>query len=145
MQVRSIQYDSPEYQHELQLRNRLLRIPLGLDVFDEDLAAERGQWHFGLFRNGHLLGCVVAAPLDDGAVRIRQMAVESEQQRTGCGRMLLDAVERELANRGMQRVTLHARIEAVGFYAKLGYTPMGEEFVEVGIPHRAMEKSLDAR
>lgn len=29
---------------------------------------------------------------------------------------------------------------AVGFYEKAGYTCQGEAFLEVGIPHRYMEK-----
>jgi predicted GNAT family N-acyltransferase len=38
---------------------------------------------------------------------------------------------------------LHAREAAVPFYLKLGYALAGEPFEEVGIPHRAMEKTLN--
>ena len=31
---------------------------------------------------------------------------------------------------------------AVGFYEKLGYASVGHEFMEVGIPHLRMEKSI---
>ena len=37
---------------------------------------------------------------------------------------------------------MHARMTAVGFYAKLGYTRVGDGFTEVGIPHVKMEKRL---
>lgn len=143
MKVRPIDYDSPEYREELALRNRMLRIPLGLDVFDEDLEVERGQWHFGLFDGGVLVGCAVAVPRDEHhSVQIRQMAINSESQRAGRGRKLLESVEQMLIDRGVRHVVLHARVEAVGFYQKLGYTAVGERFVEVGIPHQQMEKHL---
>jgi len=35
-----------------------------------------------------------------------------------------------------------ARVSAVEFYEKLGYAIVGGEFVEVTIPHRKMEKSV---
>ncbi len=142
MQVRPIAYDAPEYREELALRNRMLRIPLGLDLFDEDLEVERGQWHFGLFDGDVLVGCVVAAPSGDKGVQIRQMAIDSDSQRTGRGRTLLESVEQMLIDRGVRHVVLHARDEAVGFYQKLGYTVVGEGFVEVGILHHHMKKQL---
>jgi predicted GNAT family N-acyltransferase len=38
-------------------------------------------------------------------------------------------------------VTLHARADVVGFYARLGYTVQGEPFTEVSLTHRAMTKT----
>jgi predicted GNAT family N-acyltransferase len=37
---------------------------------------------------------------------------------------------------------MHARTTAVGFYEKLGYKRMGDEFEEVTISHYVMEKDL---
>jgi predicted GNAT family N-acyltransferase len=39
-------------------------------------------------------------------------------------------------------MTLHARSTAVPFYAKLGYECVGDEFIEVTIPHWEMRKAL---
>jgi hypothetical protein len=39
-------------------------------------------------------------------------------------------------------VSLHARKIVAGFYSRLGYTTIGGEFTEVGIPHLKMEKQL---
>lgn len=142
MQVGIIEYGSPAYQQELALRNRLLRMPLGLDVYDEDLQLERGQWHYGLFDGDLLIGCVVVVPLDNHVAKIRQMAIDGNQQGAGHGRLLLEAVEGKLLDRGVRHLTLNARIEAVGFYAKLGYATVGDQFLEVGIPHQSMEKGL---
>lgn len=140
---REIRFGSAEYQAECALRQAVLRAPLGLNLYREDLAREAAQWHFGLFdAAGALAGCAIAAPLGDGTARLRQMAVAPARQRQGCGRRIMRGVEAVLAQRGILRVTLHARMTAVGFYEALGYVRVGEPFIEVTIPHVCMEKAL---
>jgi hypothetical protein len=39
-------------------------------------------------------------------------------------------------------ITMHSRMSAVLFYEKLGFTKIGNEFKEVGIPHIKMYKQL---
>ena len=51
-------------------------------------------------------------------------------------------LEAALAARGFVSLSLHARSIAVGFYEKLGYETVGDEFIEVSIPHRKMAKRL---
>ena len=43
---------------------------------------------------------------------------------------------------GFQRVGLNARSDTCDFYARYGFLPRGEEFVEVGIRHQRMERAL---
>jgi len=43
---------------------------------------------------------------------------------------------------GGKEVMMHARKTAMGFYEKLGYAAVGDEFSEVGIPHVEMKKNL---
>ena len=145
MIVREIMFGSDAYREECALRQRVLRAPLGLNLHDENLEAERGQLHFGLFdEHGKLLASVTVVPLSTTQAKLRQMAVAPEQQRRGCGRMLLRSVETSLRQRGLTRLSLHARKTAAGFYAGLGYTACGEEFTEVGIPHVEMLKVFEA-
>ena len=42
----------------------------------------------------------------------------------------------------MHEVSLHARETAIGFYARLGYVPEGERYLENGIPHLTMRRQL---
>jgi len=143
VQFRIIDFDSPAYHRSLDLRERVLREPLGRSLSAEDLAGEQHQWHFGLFdEEGRLSACLVAAPVTDTSVRLRQMAVDPRYRSRGLGRQLLRATERELTRRGTESVRLHARTSATGFYARLGYRFAGDVFTEVGIPHRAMVKRL---
>jgi predicted GNAT family N-acyltransferase len=145
MTFREITFGSPDYRQECELRQVVLRNPIGLNIYDEDLEKERDHRHFGLFdAAGVLAACAVATPLSDDTVRIRQMAVASDSQGQGLGRTLMVEIERWLAEHGFTCVTLHARASAVGFYEKLGYAITSEEFVEVTIVHRMMEKTLVA-
>ena len=109
---------------------------------DDDLSAEAGQRHFGWFEGETLLACVIAAPLAESVVKLRQMAVSPSAQGRGLGRLLLENLEAELIRHGCRQVTLHARVSALGFYTKLGFVAEGEEFLEVGLSHRRMQKSL---
>jgi ribosomal protein S18 acetylase RimI-like enzyme len=45
-------------------------------------------------------------------------------------------------DRGYKILSMHARINAVGFYEKMGYKVASEQFVEVTMPHYVMEKRL---
>lgn len=142
-QCREVRHGSPDYQRTLVLRQEVLRAPLGLALAEMDLAAELGHLHFALFADDDtLLACVIAVPLAPGHAKIRQMAVATVWQGHGLGRCLLLATERALAQRGFQHLEMHARVSALGFYAKLGYQVEGPEFIEVTLPHRRMTKAL---
>jgi len=146
MRFREIEFGSVEFRKECELRNEVLRVPLGLCLYDEDLDPEKKQFHFGLFdARGDLLACVIAAPLSPTDAKIRQMAVHPGHQGRGCGRMIIHDLEACLARRGFVHLVLHARLSAAGFYAKLDYARVGHEFLEVGIPHVRMEKHIPSR
>ncbi|MDO8273781.1 MAG: GNAT family N-acetyltransferase [Gammaproteobacteria bacterium] len=140
MILTEIAYNSPEYQKTLALRERVLRIPLGLKLSDIDTADEDQQLHFAVFDERTLVASVVAKPLGNGAVKLRQMAVCPQQQRKGVGRQLLRLVENTLWQRGFQRIEMSARQSAIGFYEKLGYRTSGESYIEQGIPHIKMQR-----
>lgn len=142
MTFEEIEFASNEYYQECELRDIELRRPLGLDLWIENLAAERAQRHFGLFSaDRNLLACVVAVPHPPG-VKIRQMAVTASLQGRGLGRQIIEQMEARLAREGVRHFWMHARIPVIGFYQKLGYARTGDEFTEVGITHVRMEKTL---
>ncbi len=142
LHFREIVFGSGEFAQEIALRDRILRAPLGLSLCDEDVEREREQLHFGLFAPpGELAACAIAAPLSPISARIRQMAVAEKYQRQSHGRDLMRQLECELLRRGFRQLSLHARLPVVPFYLDAGFTAQGEDFVEVGIPHRRMVKS----
>lgn len=81
-------------------------------------------------------------PVHENSLRLRQMAVGNGLQGKGIGRVLMSFAENIARDMGKQKVMMHARKSAVGFYEKLGYKVCSDEFEEVTIPHYVMEKEL---
>ena len=77
-----------------------------------------------------------------GQARLRQMAVLNDLQGKGIGRALMNFAENIARDRGFRTICMHARSNAVGFYEKVGYRIVGDQFMEVTIPHYVMEKKL---
>ena len=143
--LRFIGLDAPEYAQELDLRWRVLRQPLG---FAHDAVAfpfEGESLHLVALDAERVVGCILFHPEGTESGRLFQMAVEPDRQGTGLGTRLVRALEAEVARRGFREVILHARDTAVGFYAGLGYAPVGAPYTEVGIPHQNMRRALDPR
>ena len=142
--VRIAEFDwgSEHYAAFCDLRQEFLRAPLGLDLFDEDLDAERDQRHFGIFDDGNLVGGAIIIERPDGTAQLRQMIVRPGHQGTGLGTQLIAEIESALRQASIGKLVLHARTGAVPFYERCGYRVVGDEFEHVSIPHRHMQKDL---
>lgn len=142
LDCRSIAYGSAEYRMAVTLRDDVLRKPLGLRLTQEQLRAEGADHHLGCFADGQMVACLILTPEPGGTVRMRQVAVAAARQRQGIGTALVRYAERFAAEHGYGRITAHARLAALSFYAKLGYQAEGERFFEVGLPHVTVLKRL---
>ena len=78
--------------------------------------------------------------LPDG--HVGRMAVLRIWRGRGVGEQLLDALIAEAARLGMHELVLNAQLTAEGFYARFGFQPEGEVFMEAGIAHRTMRRTL---
>src|SRR5919107_2861518 len=125
MALKLIDYGSPEYQQMVQLRNDILRKPLGLAFQKEELEKEADDILIGAFEDDRMLGCCMLIETEPGTVRLRQMAVLNKLQGKGVGRALMQFAENIARDRGFKRITMHARKSATGFYEKLGYVVSG--------------------
>ena len=140
--VKQISASSPEYRQVWDLREEILRKPLGLSLKNEDLSRDYTDAIFVAISNGNVIGCVLMHHLNSNELQLRAMAVYNEWQGKGVGSLLVKAGEAYAAEEGYGKIVLHARKVAMGFYTSLGYTAFGDQFTEVGIPHYMMEKSL---
>jgi predicted GNAT family N-acyltransferase len=73
---------------------------------------------------------------------IGRMAVLRDWRGRGVGDALLQALIAEARRRQWPQVSLHAQVSAVGFYARHGFVPDGEPYMEAGIEHRNMHRQL---
>lgn len=144
MQIRQIEFGTPEYDEAVRLRYDILRRPLGLEYTPEQLAAEYSEIHLAAFdAAGRLIAYLNLTPVAPDIVKMRQVAVESVLQGKGIGKLLVGASEQLAKHLGYKEISLHARDTAVPFYLKLGYERVGEPFEEVTIPHFKMRKNLE--
>lgn len=139
---RPIQHGSPEYAAAVALRDDVLRKPLGLLFSDEQLHNESRDHHLACFLEGRLVGCLVLTPESEGAMRMRQVAVAPDCRNRGIGRALVLFAELYATRLGCRELTAHARETALGFYMKLGYSRVGNRYMEVGLPHIGIRKAL---
>jgi predicted GNAT family N-acyltransferase len=75
--------------------------------------------------------------------KIGRMAVLPDWRGRGVGDALLLALIDTARELGWRDLSLHAQAPAVGFYARHGFLPYGERFVEAGIDHQSMRRLLD--
>jgi len=138
-----IPFATPAFDEAIRLRTDILRIPLGMEFYVEDIRAEFDQYHLGAYEvGGELVGCLSLLPYGKGAIKMRQVAVRENVQGAGIGRQMVEESELIARQLGYTKMVLHARDVAVAFYKKLGYKKIGKMFEEVEIPHFKMEKKL---
>jgi len=140
--MKTVVYQSPEYFEMLALRHKILREPLGLNFSDDDLQREKDDVFVACSESDRIIGCCILTRVSDHVVKLRQMAVDSHQQGKNIGKNLLLFAEQYAAQQGYSTIEMHARKTAATFYAKYGYTAIGNDFIEVGIPHIFMVKHL---
>ena len=79
----------------------------------------------------------------DGEARIGRVAVLPGWRRRGIAGMLLATLEAEARRLGIVEVSLHSQTYVQGLYDRHGYVVTGPGFVEAGIDHVPMSKSLE--
>ena len=142
MPIKQIDHSTKEYRQMVDLRNEILRKPLGLSLKKEELDKEKDDILIGAFEEDKMLGCCLLTRVDDNNVRLRQMAVQNNLQGKGIGASMLNFAENVARDAGYKNMVMHARKTAIHFYEKLGYKICSEEFEEITIPHYLMEKKL---
>ncbi|MFD1426774.1 putative GNAT family N-acyltransferase [Kroppenstedtia sanguinis] len=114
------------------------KVPLSLEIDDWEETAT----HFLARSAGKPAGAARLRFLADSIGKVERVAVLPSQRKTGMGRALMQAIEEFAANHGVTLIQLHAQIQALPFYCKLGYQVTGEPFMDAGIQHRKMEKPI---
>ncbi len=90
--------------------------------------------HFGLFLDKNLIGVISIFEnknplfLAEKQFQIRGMAVLEEHQKKGFGADLVNYAEYFIKTQKADLIWFNARINAVGFYEKLGYKIIGDAF-----------------
>ena len=113
----------------------------------EQRVPEELEWDEADDRAYHVLATTTdGTPIGTGRLKldcqIGRMAVIKEWRGRGVGAAILQTLMDLARKEGCAEVRLHAQTHALEFYARYGFTPVGGEFDEAGIPHRLMRIEL---
>ncbi|KON89390.1 acetyltransferase [Sporosarcina globispora] len=106
-----------------------------IDQFEDEAV------HFVLYNNGIPAGAGRFRTVD-GNGKAERICVLKEKRQSGSGKAIMDKIEEHAKNQGLPALKLNAQTQAIPFYEKLGYEVISEEFMDAGIPHRTMKKSI---
>lgn len=74
--------------------------------------------------------------------KLERICVLKEYRGKHYGKIMIQAMEETIRQKGYKKAKLNAQTHAVGFYQSLGYEVVSEEFMDAGIPHVTMIKTL---
>lgn len=109
------------------------KVPEAEEHDEHDLTAI----HFVAILDGEVLGTLRVIDLAEHS-KIGRVAVHRAYRGHGIARQMMEAAMDHARARGRDRFYLTAQSDKLGFYEKLGYVAFGPEFLDGGMPHRAM-------
>jgi ribosomal protein S18 acetylase RimI-like enzyme len=133
----------------LSLRHQTLRqrLPPESARFEGDLLETTK--HYAAVCTGEIVGCatiLLHTWQAESAWQLRGMAVDERVRGRGVGKLLLDAVEKDVGLSDVRLMWCNARVPAVGFYERAGWRVVSEAFeVPTAGPHVKMLKRLNPR
>lgn len=125
----------------LGLRERVFCGEQGVSMAAERDGLDREAVHVVALERDRVVG-TCRLVFEGRVAHLGRMAVERGRRGTGVGGAVLDAAERSARERGAERISLHAQVTSLRLYERRGYEARGEVFVEEGMDHLEMEKTL---
>ena len=114
-------------------------VPAELELDEYDETATHLLWRR---EDGEPVATLRILDKGDRVGKIGRVAVVASERGKGVGLALMQAALGLLTERGFTTAVLEAQVSVIGFYERLGFVAEGEEFMDAGIAHRRMRKSL---
>ena len=93
--------------------------------------------HFVAVAEGEIVGTLRLIFMDEH-VKIGRVAVRASCRGRGIAKAMISAAMAQARAAGHDRFYLTAQSDKLGFYEGLGFVAFGPEFLDGGMPHRAM-------
>jgi GNAT superfamily N-acetyltransferase len=110
-------------------------------LYRMEMEEDNEGYHFGAFEGDALVG-VVSLFQEVKDFQFRKFAVDVNMQHKGVGTALLKHMEAFAVSEGAERIWCNARVSAIGFYVKFGYSHTGTLFSKNGFDYEIMEKLI---
>ena len=110
--------------------------------YNEEFEGEEERFiHCCLYEND-LLIAAARVGVEDDFVRISRVVVRTGYRNRGKGKLVMEFAEEEAKKFKKDKLLVIAQVQAHKFYEKLGYTVVGEPFIDAGFPHVRMIKPI---
>lgn len=125
----------------LRLRAEVFLLEQGIVCQDMD-RKDYDSLHCMVKSDGEIVGYLRAFLSDDKSDAVIGRVVTS-QHRNGIGRYLTsESIESVKKHFGVSGIIVYAQIQAEGFYEKMGFVRVSDEYIKEGIPHVTMELNM---
>jgi len=133
-----VKYDSIEKSMIHKVRNTVFTDEQGIPSEIDFDGLDNAALHALIYIDKIVVG--TGRMLNDG--HIGRISILKEHRGLGLGAELVKALVESAKENSYDRVYLGAQKHAIKFYEKLGFETFGDEYVEAGIEHMSMEKTL---
>ncbi|MBB5326097.1 putative GNAT family N-acyltransferase [Anoxybacillus tepidamans] len=130
------------YQDALFVRQKVFVEEQHVPVEEEVDSFEDEAVHFVLYDQNKPVGAGRFRMLDEAIGKIERICVLSDYRNKGAGRLIMERIEQFAKEHGVTKAKLNAQTHAEPFYKKLGYETISDVFIDAGIPHVTMIKTL---
>jgi len=78
----------------------------------------------------------------NGVGKLERICVLADKRKTGAGKTIVLGIEDYARQKGYTSFFLNSQVQAIPFYEKLGYEVCSDIFMDAGIPHKSMKKTI---
>lgn len=131
-----------EYEDAIKIRRKVFveeqDVPLHLELDEYDAEAA----HFVAYDENTPFGAGRIREIEPGIGKVERVCILPSYRGRKLGNLIMQCMEDYSNSEGYTKLKLNAQSKAILFYEKRNYTITSPEFLEAGIPHRAMEKQI---
>jgi predicted GNAT family N-acyltransferase len=112
-------------------------VPIEIELDEHEKTAS----HFVLYDGKEPVGAG-RLRIFDGKGKVERICVLPSHRGKGAGKEIMMKIEEHAKELQIDDLILNSQSSAIPFYEKLGYKIISEPFMEAGIPHQAMKKTI---
>ncbi|HEX8019469.1 GNAT family N-acetyltransferase [Mucilaginibacter sp.] len=110
-------------------------------LHEMEMEEDNQGYHFAAFKDNYIVA-VVSLFNKGNDWQFRKFAVDDSVQKMGIGKAMLEHITDFALTNGGTLLWCNARVSAIGFYLKHGFTHTGRLFTKNGFDYEILEKQL---